>query len=151
MFFTKGIMPVTKPCSELRDQAITDLIESVALQETALSHILNAEGEKMQAMISMPEITPQHLLALNNSVQKMLGSMTRLEIMLQTKLEMFSSRFLSGPGNTGGSPTEPDRITDCPRDAEHPANIDNDGDRKTCARSKKGKQPKKHLCRFFKR
>ena len=26
-------------------QAVTDLIESIALEETALSHILNAEGE----------------------------------------------------------------------------------------------------------
>lgn len=32
----------------LRRQAITDLFESVALQQTALSHILNAEGEKLQ-------------------------------------------------------------------------------------------------------
>ena len=29
-------------------QAITDLIESIALEETTLSHILNAEGEKLQ-------------------------------------------------------------------------------------------------------
>ena len=29
-------------------QAITDLLESIALEETAMSHILNAEGEKIQ-------------------------------------------------------------------------------------------------------
>ena len=28
-------------------QAVTDLLESIALEETALSHILNAEGEKL--------------------------------------------------------------------------------------------------------
>jgi len=31
-----------------RPQAITDIVESVALEQTALSHILNAEGEKIQ-------------------------------------------------------------------------------------------------------
>ena len=38
--------PVSMP------QAVTDLIESIALEETALSHILNAEGEKMQKVIA---------------------------------------------------------------------------------------------------
>ena len=35
-------MPVITPSTTTRTQAITDIIESVALQETALSHILNA-------------------------------------------------------------------------------------------------------------
>ena len=34
-------------------QAVTDLLESIALDETALSHILNAEGEKLQRVIAM--------------------------------------------------------------------------------------------------
>ena len=41
-------MPVITASATTRDQAITDLIQSVALEETALSHILNAEGEKIQ-------------------------------------------------------------------------------------------------------
>ena len=41
-----------------QEQAITDLIESVALQEAALSHILNAEGEKIQAVVAMEGVTP---------------------------------------------------------------------------------------------
>lgn len=40
-------MPVITASATTRDQAITDLIQSVALEETALSHILNAEGEKI--------------------------------------------------------------------------------------------------------
>ena len=35
----------TSPNPISMSQAITDLIESIALEETALSHILNAEGE----------------------------------------------------------------------------------------------------------
>ena len=37
----------TSPNPISMSQAITDLIESIALEETALSHILNAEGEKL--------------------------------------------------------------------------------------------------------
>ena len=43
-------MPViAMPCNPITmAQAVTDLLESIALEETALSHILNAEGEKIQ-------------------------------------------------------------------------------------------------------
>ena len=82
-------MPVITPGTGTRDQAITDLIQSVALQETALSHMLNAEGEKMQAIIGMPNVTQDQLLELNDSVYKLVNSVTRLEMILQSKLELF--------------------------------------------------------------
>ena len=46
-------MPIIMPGDTTLDQAVTDLIISVAMQETSLSHILNAEGEKMEAIISL--------------------------------------------------------------------------------------------------
>ncbi|MCL2703099.1 MAG: cell surface protein [Defluviitaleaceae bacterium] len=69
-----------------RTQAITDIIESVALQETALSHILNAEGEKMQTMLGMNDVTIDQLFELNRSVTRLVGTITRLESVLQAKL-----------------------------------------------------------------
>ena len=71
-------------------QAITDIVESVALEQTALSHILNAEGEKLQAIIGTADITTEELLLANKSVQGMVESVTRLEMMLQSKLSLFS-------------------------------------------------------------
>ena len=83
-------MPVITPGTGTRDQAITDLIQSVALQETALSHMLNAEGEKMQAIIALPDATQEQLMALNDSVYKLVSAVTRLEMIFQSKLELFA-------------------------------------------------------------
>lgn len=50
-------MPVIRPSCVSRCQAITDIIESVALEQTALSHILNAEGEKIQKVLEIQKIS----------------------------------------------------------------------------------------------
>ena len=70
---------------------MTDIIESVALQETALSHILNAEGEKIQKMVALPDVTPEVLLAINKSVESMVNAVPRLEMILQSKPSTFGS------------------------------------------------------------
>ena len=72
-----------------RDQAITDIIASVALEQTALSHILNAEGEKLQKIIATEDITAQGILDVNNSVARMVSKIGQLEMILQSKLELF--------------------------------------------------------------
>lgn len=80
-------MPVIIPSQTTRTQAITDIIESIALEETALSHILNAEGEKIQKVVATAT-TQDQLLAVNASVQSMVNAVTRLEMVLQAKLEL---------------------------------------------------------------
>ena len=72
-----------------RIQAISDLMESVALQQAALSHILNAEGEKLQKILSFQDITHETVLAANRSVESMVNAIANLEINLQSKLELF--------------------------------------------------------------
>ncbi|MEG1528552.1 MAG: hypothetical protein RR248_05610 [Clostridia bacterium] len=67
-------------------QQINDLIESIALQETALGAIANAEGAKIQKVIAMPNVTPQQLLCLNKSVADMTNAITLLESILNMKL-----------------------------------------------------------------
>lgn len=68
------------------DQAVIDIIESVALEETALSHILNAEGEKIQKIVAIEEATTDELLSVNASVKDMICAITELESVLQMKL-----------------------------------------------------------------
>ena len=82
-------MPVITSSTTTREQAITDIIQSVALEETALSHILNAEGEKIQKVVAMADATPEHLLAVNKSVESMVTAISRLEMILQSKLSLF--------------------------------------------------------------
>ncbi len=82
-------MPIIEPSKTTRCQAITDVIESVALQQTGLSHIINAEGEKIQMAVKLAEKDPDILLEVNKSVQSMINSITRLEVILQGKLELF--------------------------------------------------------------
>jgi hypothetical protein len=73
-----------------RDQAITNLIGSVALEETALANILQAEGEKIKAVIAAEDVTTDEIMCVNKSVQSMTGAITMLEIVLKTKLDLVS-------------------------------------------------------------
>lgn len=73
-------------------QAVTDLIESIALEETALSHILNAEGEKIQKVVAM-DCTLDQILEVNESVVNMIGAVSNLELELKEKLEFISNNL----------------------------------------------------------
>jgi hypothetical protein len=70
-----------------RDEALTLLLASIALEEIGLAHILNSEGEKLQQILKDPETCPEDLLAVNDSVERVLKSITRLQLILQDKLE----------------------------------------------------------------
>ncbi|MEM1485739.1 hypothetical protein V6615_12845 [Oscillospiraceae bacterium PP1C4] len=60
-----------------------------------MSHILNAEGEKLQAIIAKAGVTPTELLAANKSVSSLVNSVTLLESVLQTKLSVFGCGLCS--------------------------------------------------------
>ncbi len=69
-------------------QQISDLIESVALEQAALAAIAQAEGAKIQAMVAMSGVTAQELLCLNKSVADMMDSLSILEAVLRQKLSI---------------------------------------------------------------
>ncbi|MEG1009121.1 MAG: hypothetical protein RSF67_04790 [Clostridia bacterium] len=74
-------------------QQINDLIESVALEEAALSAIANQEGAKIQAALKNSNITPQELMCINKSVQDMLDSINTLEAVLKQKLNIVNCQI----------------------------------------------------------
>lgn len=84
-----------------KEQCICDLIESIALVETALSHILNAEGEKLQKAIEIADNICD-LLEVNRSVNRTITNVTQLEHLLYAKLDTLSELcaepcFCNGP------------------------------------------------------
>lgn len=63
------------------------LLSSIALEEIGLSHILNAEGEKLQFFLKKNPCHLDDLLIMNNSVNKTLKSIVKSQMMLLLKLE----------------------------------------------------------------
>lgn len=82
-------MPVIKPGTITREEAIGEIIESIAMEESSLSHILNAESEKIMSVVENPNVTAAQLLAVNRSVKSTINAITRLESTLQAKLDLF--------------------------------------------------------------
>ncbi len=75
------------------DQAVVDLMESIALQESALSHILCAESQKMKAALSMEELDLCKLLEVNDSATNMVHAVANLELVLKEKLEFIANNL----------------------------------------------------------
>ncbi|MEG1560762.1 MAG: hypothetical protein RR398_07945, partial [Clostridia bacterium] len=57
----------------------------------AFAHILNAESEKIMAVVNNGTATPEQLLAVNASVKNAISAISRLEMQLQAKLDMFQT------------------------------------------------------------
>lgn len=76
-----------------REQAVNILVASIAMEELALAHIINAEGEKLQYMLgtlegSEPgEVTICDIMAVNKSIQRTLRNVIKTEMLLQFKFE----------------------------------------------------------------
>ncbi len=80
-------MPKIK-CKEIDEVcAATNILQSIALQEAGLAHIINAEGEKLQKAIAMCDTDMCDLLDVNESVESMIEKVTALEIVLKSKVD----------------------------------------------------------------
>lgn len=75
-----------------REEALTMIIASIAMEEAALSHILNAEGEKLQYILgtlpgTKPCVGSQDVLAVNKSVTALVETVTQNQMLLKNKLD----------------------------------------------------------------
>lgn len=102
-------MPIITSANIGRDDAITDIVQSVALEQAALSHILNAEGEKIQWVVA-GGFEPETVLEANKSVRSMVESVTRLEMVLQSKLGLFEDNLNRIMGNTTTTPEPEEEV-----------------------------------------
>lgn len=92
-------MPMSMPTISTQNnpismcQAIADLVASIALAEAALSHILNAQGELIQAVLAMECADICQLLEANDSTASVINAAAALEQILKDKLEFAANNL----------------------------------------------------------
>ena len=72
------------------EDACAQVLESIALMEAALSHILNAEGEKLQKALAESD-DMEEILCVNREVNQTIVNATHLEQVLYAKLNALTS------------------------------------------------------------
>ncbi|KIL47070.1 hypothetical protein [Jeotgalibacillus campisalis] len=82
-----NIPNITPQISLNRCDTINLLLSSIALEEIGLSHILNAEGEKLQHFLKLCPKHPNDYLEMNKSINKMLRTVVKSQLLLELKLE----------------------------------------------------------------
>ncbi len=71
-----------------RCEAISQIISSVAEEQSSLASILSAEANKIN-YITENNHSIQDVLNANKSVEKMINAITKLEVILSSKLDLF--------------------------------------------------------------
>ena len=66
--------------------AASSILQSIALQEAGLAHIINAEGEKIQKALEIADCADD-LISVNESVKDTLVNIIKMQMLLQFKLE----------------------------------------------------------------
>lgn len=76
------------------NENINNIIDSVAKEQEALSKIIEAESMKIKfAIENCPDC--KDLICINKSIESMLDTITRLEIVLQGKLKLIQDDGLN--------------------------------------------------------
>ncbi|APH06595.1 hypothetical protein [Bacillus weihaiensis] len=85
------------------------LLSSIALEELALAHILNAEAEKLQfvlgtltpttSTLAPGDVTISNLLLVDQSVRRTIQDVIKKEMLLQFKFENVLDLIQVSPGN----------------------------------------------------
>jgi len=99
-----------------RDQALDAILTSIAMEEVALSHIINAEGEKIQYILKAAKENKADVcdvLEVNESVSSMLEQVNDIQITLKNKLR-WALKYLPKPEETP-RPLPPRPKPPCPK------------------------------------
>ena len=91
-----------------REESLNEIISSIASEELSLSHILNAEGEKLQYVLgTLPGLEEaanfDEVMKVNRSVQDTLSDVMEQQAMLTAKLSAaMKAPVLPGPAGPAG-------------------------------------------------
>ena len=94
------------------EQAIDAILTSIAMEELALSHIINAEGEKIQKIIQRVDNSNNYiegikvLLDANESAALLIEKVTDLQLILKNKMRL-AEKFLPQRPETPLNPLNP--------------------------------------------
>lgn len=100
-----NIPNITPHISLTLEETITLLLSSIAMEEMALAHIMNAEAEKLQYVLGTLFDDHHHhgasiddVMAVNRSVLKMMNTVTLKEVLLQMKfaniIDLMDDRYV---------------------------------------------------------
>jgi len=95
-----------------RDDAINKILYSIALEELALSHVINAEGEKIQYILGTLDGNPPpepatvgEVIQVNQSVEKTLEVAVKKQAILTEKMtNALKASNVPGPPGPPGPP-----------------------------------------------
>ncbi|MDR2525786.1 MAG: hypothetical protein LBC83_06380 [Oscillospiraceae bacterium] len=102
-----------------KDQSLHMILASIAMEEVALSHILNAEGEKIQFALACAEQSCDEeafcrVLEVNDSASEVIGRITDMQLILKEKMRQAIASLPDEPrpippacGGTGAYPPYP--------------------------------------------
>ena len=96
-----------------REQALTMVVASIAMEENALGRVIDAEGDKLRYILdrcreeSGCEETPKEILEANESVTRLLEAVAQNQTILRNKLALALDAC-------GGCPPEPPCPPPCP-------------------------------------
>ncbi|WHX30086.1 hypothetical protein QNK09_24010 [Brevibacillus agri] len=82
-----NVPDITPRITLTREEVFHLLLTSVAMEEISLSHIMNAEGEKIQRLLQKEDICLEDMLRVNRSVERTLRNIISKQILLQFKLD----------------------------------------------------------------
>lgn len=70
-----------------REEVYHLLLASVAMEEIGMSHIMNAEGEKIQKILQSEEACVENLIQVSKTVDRIMRSIMKNQMLLLCKLE----------------------------------------------------------------
>ena len=103
-----------------RDQALDAILTSIAMEEVALSHIINAEGEKIQYILKSARANKADVcdvLKVNESATALLEQVNDMQMTLKNKLR-WALKYLPKPEEPPcpkPKPPHPEPKPPCPR------------------------------------
>ena len=92
-----------------KEQALNSILTSIAMEEAALSHIINAEGEKIQFALANKCRDLDQVIAVNKSVSDLLERVFDLQLLLKSKLSITRSMMDPPEDKKPDRPYKPDK------------------------------------------